>query len=91
MKLYSGTVTAMNLEYSKDAIKAIKSLDKPMRDRMLTAINGLLKTPPEGDIKTMQGNRTDYRLRVGKYRVIFHIDGETVRIDDVGARGDIYK
>lgn len=81
----------MELEYSKAAEKAIKALDRPTRRHILTAIDGLLKEPPVGDIKAMQGNRSDYRLRVGKYRVIFHIDGQRVCVDKVGSRGDIYK
>ena len=56
----------------------------------------LTLTPPEGDIKILQGYSDGrQRLRVGKYRVIFRFISddqiEIVYIIDIGARGDIYK
>ncbi len=41
----------------------------------------------------MQGKKLKnlFRLRVGKYRIIFHIDGDQIKILDVDSREDIYK
>lgn len=86
----------MQIEYSKTAAKYINKLDRLTKQRIKKAIEGLLKTPPEGDIKTMQGY-TDgrKRLRVGKYRVVYNynLNGEIeiLYIIDVDSRGDIYK
>ena len=42
------------------------------------------------DVKKMKGYDNRYRLRVGKYRIIFEkLDGEG-RIIDMDKRGDIY-
>jgi len=45
----------MKIVYSKSALKFLSKLDKKSVERIRTAIHGLTKTPPEGDIKAMQG------------------------------------
>ncbi len=86
----------MILKYSKDALKFLAKADKSTVKRIREAIQGLTNTPPEGDIKTMQGYSDGrQRLSVGKYRVVFKytVDNEIeiVYIIDIGSRGDIYK
>ncbi len=85
----------MEIIYSKSAAKAIKAMDKRTKQRMKNAIEGLTETPPEGDIKQIHGlNHTVYRLRIGKYRIIYEYtrdEHETLFIKDIGSRGDIYK
>lgn len=86
----------MRIEYSKKAVKYISTLDKPTKQRIKKAIEGLAEQPPKGDIKMLQGF-TDgrKRLRVGKYRIIYNYlpDGELeiLYIINVDSRGDIYK
>lgn len=86
----------MQIEYSKKAAKYINALDRPTKQRIKAAIEGLTEEPPKGDIKTMQGF-TDgrKRLRVGKYRIIYNYlpNGEIVvlYIMNIDSRGDIYK
>ena len=86
----------MPIEYAKSAAKALQRMDKGLRHRIHDAIIGLTKTPPEGDIKPMQGFKDGrYRLRVDGYRVIYRYDNRgtmiVLFIIDVGARGDVYK
>lgn len=86
----------MEIQYEKAAIKYLKGLQKPQRDLILDAIEKLTHKPAEGDIKKMSGYRDGrYRLRVGKYRVIYKYltdkEIEILYIMDVGSRGDIYK
>ena len=81
----------MEIKYSKTFIKALSLLDKRYRVNILSAIEGLTKIPPEGDIKLLKGYNGTKRLRVGKYRVLFRIIENTLFIDDLGSRGDIYK
>lgn len=86
----------MEIRYTKKAAKYINDLDRPTKQRIKSAIEGLTFEPPKGDIKTMQGF-TDgrKRLRVGKYRIIYSYlpDGEIVvlYIMNIDTRGDIYK
>ncbi len=86
----------MQIRYSKSAVKVINGLDKPTKLRIKNGIEGLTKTPPEGDIKLMQGYSDNrYRLRIGKYRIIYKYTAENqvtvLNILDIGSRGDIYK
>jgi len=86
----------MDIRYSKAAVKAISAMDKPTKERIKAAIEGLTHNPPKGDIKPMQGVPDGgMRLRVGKYRIIYKIlvdnTVEVLYIMDIGSRGDIYK
>ena len=86
----------MLIRYSKDALKFLSRLDKKLVLRIRRAIEGLTLTPPEGDIKSMQGYSDERkRLRIGQWRVIFKYGTENT-IDilfvlAIGNRGDIYK
>jgi mRNA interferase RelE/StbE len=81
----------MQILYKKPAIKCLKSMDKNTANKIIDAINGLLNIPPEGDIKLLKGTVNDYRLRVGKYRKLYHYEENSLIIIDIGSRGDIYK
>ena len=86
----------MEIRYSKAAVKAINAMDKPTKTRIHMGIMGLTQKPPSGDIKLMQGFHDDrYRLRIGKYRIIYkfslEMELEILHIIDIGSRGDIYK
>lgn len=86
----------MKIEYSKKAVKFINKQDRPTKQRIKAAIEGLTEQPPRGDIKPLQGytdNRK--RLRVGKCRIIYNIldnnEVEILYIFNIDSRGDIYK
>ena len=86
----------MEIQYEKADVKYLKGLQKPQRDLILDAIEKLTHKPAEGDIKKMSGYKDGrYRLRVGKYRIIYKYltnnEIEVLCIMDVGSRGDIYK
>lgn len=82
----------MRIEFKKKAAKYIEALDRPTKHRIRAAILGLLATPPQGDIKPLQGTNDDsLRLRVGGYRVIYRMERDTIVIDKVDSRGDVYK
>ena len=86
----------MEIRYSKAAVKAINSMDKATKLRIRAGILGLTQKPPVGDIKPMQGIQDErYRLRIGKYRIIYKYglenELEILHIIDIGSRGDIYK
>lgn len=85
------------IQFSKAAVKFINATDKSTKARIKKAVDGLCEIPPRGDIKTLQGYRPSaYRLRVGKYRIVYEIISENVDspfiyIQDIDSRGDIYK
>ena len=87
----------MKIKYTTQAVKTLKAYDENTRNLIRNKIYGLTKTPPEGDIKPLQGSKTQKRLRVGKYRVIYEHLEETqeelkiLMVNKIDTRGDIYK
>ena len=86
----------MEIRYDKVAVKFLQGLPQKLRDSIREAIKGLTQKPQKGDIRPMQGYKDGrYRLRVGKYRVIYRYtkdeELEILIVMEIGSRGDIYK
>ena len=77
------------IKYEKDCLKYLKKLDRNTQVRIINAITQL----PFGDVKKLQGNISDYRLRVGNYRIVFSKDDENIMISiiKIAPRGEVYK
>jgi len=77
--------------YLKTALKFLQKNDLKTRERIVNAIDKI----PSGDIKMLQGDRKPpvYRLRIGKFRVIYHFDrnDNVLIIVKIDTRGDAYK
>jgi mRNA interferase RelE/StbE len=80
----------MKILYSKTSLKHLQELDKKTRKRIFS---GIEKLPNKGHIKKMKGQKLKniYRLRIGKYRIIFILEKEMIKILDIDTRGDVYK
>ncbi|MBL7014547.1 MAG: type II toxin-antitoxin system RelE/ParE family toxin [Candidatus Marinimicrobia bacterium] len=74
---------------SKQAKKYLKSLQPRITGKLIEAIEKL----PEGKVKPIKGKKTPplFRLRVGKYRIIFLKSDHQIRIVKIDTRGDVYK
>ncbi|MBP5719083.1 MAG: type II toxin-antitoxin system RelE/ParE family toxin [Abditibacteriota bacterium] len=78
----------MEIRYARAAVKVINALDRPTKQRIKKAVEGL----PKGDIKPLSGSKGLYRLRVGDWRVVFSYPKENaVLIEKIAPRGDVYK
>jgi len=78
----------MDVEFSKRAVKAISNMVASDKGRIRNGIAGIL----DGDIVPLRGATGSYRLRVGKWRVIFsYQDKNVVLIEDIASRGQVYK
>ena len=78
----------MDIEYSKQAVKAVKGLDRSVKQRIKEAIEKI----PQGDIKPLKGSKDSFRLRVGDWRILFSYQGEnTILIEKIAPRGGVYK
>lgn len=76
-----------------NANKFLQKLSKDTYLRFSTALHKLSNDPTGGDIKKLRGDLPGaYRLRVGKWRVLFIRNDDLRRIDIVmiEKRGDIY-
>ena len=79
----------MKISYSKTFEKKFAKYDRKLQEKIFDAIQNL----PDGDVKRLIGNNIPpiYRIRISKYRVLFHMDEEEIKVLKVDSRGDIYK
>jgi mRNA interferase RelE/StbE len=80
----------MSVVILKSALKDIAKLDEKMRERVLKAMERLKK----GNIKQgkLQGYDKSYKIKVGKYRVVFEIDPKgNIVITRVKLRKIVYR
>jgi len=76
----------MQIEYSKQSVKAISKINNPFKKNIKEAIEKL----PAGDVKKLKGYSNAYRLRVGDYRILFDMNGK-IEITNILPRGEAYK
>ena len=69
----------MKLILTRRAEKDLDRLDEITRIRVIKAIERLVKSPENTDIKKLKGMEV-FRLRIGDYRVCFEIDKEAKAI-----------
>jgi mRNA interferase RelE/StbE len=80
--------------FTKVAQKDIEKLESKTRLRVLQATKGLGTSPfPRGDaIKRLKGTKIPlYRLRIGDFRIVYHIDGKKIAIFLIADRKDLEK
>lgn len=77
----------MKIIITKSAKKAMKKMDKGMRNRIIAAVNRI----PVGDIKRLRGYENNFRLRVGDYRILYTQISEKIIINNILPRGEAYK
>ena len=82
------------LKYRRSARDYIARLPMKPKTAIVNKLNGLAQNPdnPELDVSVLKG-RIGFRLRVGKYRVVYtrHDDILILEIVRIRSRGDIYK
>lgn len=74
--------------------KFINALDAKTRLHLKGRLSALVSDPylQEQDIKKLKGWGKDvFRLRVGKIRVVYRVDGKQVTILAVDYRGNVYR
>jgi len=78
----------MKRVYLKQPAKFLDECDFDIGKRIVKAIDKI----PSGDIKKLKGMKIEtYRLRVGRVRVIYIIENDTLIISKIDYRGDAYK
>jgi mRNA interferase RelE/StbE len=81
------------IELTRDALRALAKLDKPVRRRVQGAIDRLGDDPRPAGMIALRGAAGAFRIRVGDYRVIYvlHDDRLLVVVIDIGHRRDVYR
>jgi mRNA interferase RelE/StbE len=78
------------IKWDEVALKKLDKLEFLTAKRIAKKVKDLQESPFNSDVIRLQGSK-DFRLRVGDYRVIFSIEGETMIILKVGHRRHIYE
>jgi len=76
------------------AARELESLPESIVQKIDKAILSLGENPRPPGVKRLRGKSKDgWRIRVGRYRVLYRIDDKSkeVRIFDVGHRREIYR
>jgi len=86
-------MASYNVELTRTADKQLRRIAKHDRNRMVEAIRGLADRPRPHGARKLQGYDDVYRIRVGRYRVVYEVfdDRVIVIVLKVGHRKDIYK
>ena len=79
-----------SIEFSKKAAKSYARLPEDYKTLVDLALYKLSEGLPV-DIKPILREKDIYRIRVGRYRILFTIIDNVVLISSIGPRGDIYK
>ena len=80
------------VELTSRARRDLRRLDRPIRDRVLDAVDRVTADPPQGELVRLTG-RDEWRLRVGDWRVRCELDTErqVVLVLRVLPRGRAYR
>ena len=78
---------------SKQAEKDLRRLPSEVFRRLIQEIRGLADVPRPPGCRKLSGSESDYRIRIGEYRVLYEIlDGiQQVKVYRVGHRKEVYR
>ena len=80
----------MKIEWKRKALKQITTIPDADRKRITIAVRGLYNFPNVQNVKALSNHKYVYRLRVGRYRVLFNHNKvvEIISIEEVKKRDD---
>lgn len=79
------------LLYTKTAAKDIQKLDRVVKKRLKKKLEEYSQDPVSHAKRPTNTLIGTYRFRIGNYRVVFDIEGNTMVILRVGHRSEIYR
>ena len=81
------------IEWKHSARKELKKLKKDDIPRIIKTVEDLSLNPYPPGTRKLQGCKYLYRIRVGKYRIVYFVKNEVLVIEiiRIGHRKDIYK
>jgi len=84
-------VTDFGVEYSEESLFQLRGLDIPVAKRIIQKIESTRSEPHRFFVRLV--GRTEYKLRVGDYRIIADIEENrrVIVVRSLGHRRNIYK
>ena len=84
-------IWAMKINVRKSAVKDLRKIDPKDKEKIHNRISGLKEFPNISNLKKLTNFEPAYRIRVGDYRILFDVLGDTIEIGRVLHRKDSYK
>jgi mRNA interferase RelE/StbE len=81
------------IEFSPTAESQLKKLPKEVQSRLKHPIDRLAENPFPRGVKKLSAEENLYRLRIGDYRIIYHVKGKAllILILKLGHRKNVYR
>ncbi len=81
------------LEVKKNVLKAIARLDSGVQRQIAEVLKNLVSHPYPSGSRKIQGRADTWRVRVGKFRVVYEVHDErlVICVVRVAHRKDVYK
>ncbi|MHA1409143.1 MAG: type II toxin-antitoxin system RelE family toxin [Candidatus Odinarchaeia archaeon] len=79
--------------FSKQAVNLIKSLEKGYKIKLREVFATLGNNPFDYPYKKIKGEASLYRIRIGKYRILYEVDSnhKLIKIIKIDKRKTVYK
>ncbi|WKJ91162.1 type II toxin-antitoxin system RelE/ParE family toxin [Methylomonas montana] len=86
-------MTAYLIEIKRSAQKELSQLPKPVAEKVVAQIRGLVDNPRPNGCKILVGTEHSYRIRVSDYRVVYSVlDSRLIiQVIKIGHRRDVYQ
>jgi mRNA-degrading endonuclease RelE of RelBE toxin-antitoxin system len=78
----------MEVKLHPEAQKYLDRLNEPYKGQLQGVIKKLSCEPPEGDIEPFQGKKGYWRVKAGRYRMLYKIVTEVVKVDGKDTKTD---
>ncbi len=80
----------LHVKYAEIAVENLRALPKTVASQIIRKISRL-ENGLTGNIKRLRQADFGYRLRMGDYRILFDVEGDTIVIQKIGHRKDVYE
>jgi mRNA interferase RelE/StbE len=86
-------MTMYRVFLERAAEKDLKNLSSKLHNRMIGALQVLARNPRPSGCRKLTGADSDWRIRVGDYRIVYEIDDadQIVRVNRVRHRREVYR
>jgi len=81
------------VEISRSAVKDLRGIDRSWIPKIIAAAEALEFNPRPPESRKLVGSKHTYRLRIGDYRMIYHIQTEPriLLVTRIRHRRDVYR
>ena len=80
----------MELQLRNKARKYLERMNEPHKSIVIDVLNKLEMEPPEGDIRSIVGQKGFSRARAGNFRILFKIIEDAIFVTNIVPRGQAY-